>query len=253
AARAAGGGSVSSGATVRVYPHGDLAKLERLLERAADARRRIIVTDSVFSMDGDVADLPALCALRDRFDVILLVDEAHGTGVLGEHGSGLAELQGVAGQIDVTVSTASKALGALGGIVTGPQVVIDTLVNAARPFIYTTAVPPAQAAVIGEAIRVVRDEPERRERLAEMVAHVRTELRAKGWEVADDPTPIIPLVVGSETAALEMAQRLENKGILCPAIRPPTVAPETCRLRLTLRCDLEDQDIEKMLGVVGER
>jgi 8-amino-7-oxononanoate synthase len=252
AARAAGGGLGSSGATVRVFPHGDLNKLERLLERAADARRRIIVTDSVFSMDGDLADLPTLCDLRDKYDAILIVDEAHGTGVLGERGSGLAEMQGVAGRIDVTVSTASKALGALGGIVTGSQLVIDTLVNTARSFIYTTAMPPAQAAVIGEAIRVVRDEPQRRERLLSLVSRVRGELRAKGWQVTDDPTPIIPLVVGSEAAALEMSKKLENEGILCPAIRPPTVAPETCRLRLTLRCDLEDGDVEKVLGVMGE-
>lgn len=242
----------ATGATVRVYPHRNIDKLHRLLERHSDARRKLIVTDSVFSMDGDCADLPALCELRDRHGAILIVDEAHGTGVLGETGSGLAEQQGVAGDIDVTISTASKALGSLGGIVTGPQEVIETLINSARSFIYTTAVPPTTAAAIDAALDVVRDEPQRRLRLRTLSDRLRSGLRQRRWDVADDPTPIVPLVIGEAAAALALSTRLEEAGFLIPAIRPPTVAPGTSRLRITLRCDLTDEDIERLIETIGD-
>lgn len=243
----------ATAATVRVYPHGHHDKLRRLLDRHADARRRFIVTDAVFSMDGDCADLPTLCELRDRYEAVLMVDEAHGTGVLGETGAGLAEQQGVAEAVDVTVSTASKALGSLGGIVTAPAVVIETLVNAARSFIYTTAVPPTQAAAIDAALDVVRDEPDRRHRLAELSRSLRHGLRERGWPVPDDPTPIIPIIVGEEAEALERSANLEAAGFLIPAIRPPTVPPGTARLRLSLRCDLLEEDLERLLDALGSR
>ena len=183
-----------SGATVRVFPHLGYDKLTRLLEKST-ARRTLIVTDAVFSMDGDTADLPALCELRDRFGSILIVDEAHATGVLGATGSGLAEHQGVADHIDVTVSTASKALGSLGGIVTSERLVIDTIVNHARSYIYTTAAPPTQVAAIDSALDVIRDEPSRRSRLSDLSTHLRDELIKRGWDVplAGAPTPIVPV------------------------------------------------------------
>jgi 8-amino-7-oxononanoate synthase len=240
-----------SGADVRVFPHRQLDKLKRLLERST-ARRRLIVTDSVFSMDGDCADLPALCELRDRYEAVLIVDEAHGTGVLGTTGSGLAEEQGVSGAIDVTISTASKALGSLGGIVTARQVVIDTLINSARPFVYTTATTPIQAACISAALDVVRDEPERRVRLRMLASNLRRMLRESGWGVAEDITPIVPVIVGESSAALAMSQRLEDAGFLIPAIRPPTVAPGSARLRITLRCDLLDEDLERLVAALGK-
>lgn len=240
----------ATGATVRAYPHLELTKLDRLLRRAeedAPQARRFIVTDSVFSMDGDCAPLPDLCELRDRHEAILVVDEAHGTGVLGATGAGLAELQGVAGNIDVTISTCGKALGCLGGVVTGEQVVIEALVNTARTFIYTTAPPPMQAAAIDAALDVVRDEPQRRDRLAALSARLRAGLRERGWDVRDDPTPIVPLVVGDEGKAIALSRRLEERGYLVPAIRPPTVPKGTARLRVTLRCDLEDADVDGLI------
>ncbi|MBI1371237.1 MAG: 8-amino-7-oxononanoate synthase [Phycisphaera sp.] len=242
----------AAGADVRVYPHGNLDKLVRLLERhGRAARRRFIVTDAVFSMDGDLADLPALCELRDDFDAVLVVDEAHATGVLGDSGAGLAEHQGVAGRVDVTVSTASKALGSLGGVVTADPVVIDTLVNHARSFIYTTAVPPTQVAALDAALDIVRDEPHRRVRLAALTRRLRVGLQQRGWPVPDDPTPIVPLVVGDAAATVQLSERLQASGYLVPAIRPPTVAPGASRLRITLRCDLTDEDVDRLVDAIG--
>lgn len=244
-----------SGAVQRRWPHGRLDRLAALLRAdaasARPARRRIVATDAVFSMDGDTADLPALLALCRERDAWLLVDEAHATGLLGATGSGLAEHQGVAGEVHVTVSTASKALGGLGGLVTGSAKLVDLLVNRARPLIYTTAAPPGVAAAIEAAVRVVGEEPERRERLHAINRRLRAALAAAGWPVAADPTPIVPLVCGSNASALALAGRLREAGFLAPAIRPPTVAPGTARVRLSLRCDLQDTEIDRLIAAVG--
>ena len=246
--------SHASGATVRVYPHQQLSKLERLLQRhaqrsAAERSRAFIVTDSVFSMDGDVADLPAICDLAERYDAIVIVDEAHGTGILGETGAGLAELQGVTHRVGVTISTASKAMGGLGGIITAARPVIETLINRARSFIYTTAVPPAQAAVIAAALQVIRDEPQRRQRVLTHVHRLHEMLgMAPSSPVA---TPIVPLIAGSSESALDLASALADAGFFAPAIRPPTVAPDTARVRLALRADLEADDIDRLAVVIN--
>jgi 8-amino-7-oxononanoate synthase len=243
----------ASSAEVRVYPHNNVDKLARLLERGRAARRRFIVTDSVFSMDGDVADLPALCDLRDEHDAILILDEAHATGTLGPTGAGLAELCNLSHRVDIAVSTASKALGSLGGLVTGPQAVIDTLINHARPFIYTTAVPPTQAAAIAAALDVLAAEPHRRLRLSALSSLLRSILQKQGWPVPADPTPIVPLIIGDAAAALRLSHRLEEAGFLIPAIRPPTVPPNSARLRITLRCDLLDEDLHRLAAAIGPR
>ena len=249
-------------AAVRTYPHLHTAKLERLLEQhqaQAPNARRFIVTDSVFSMDGDCADLPALCDLADRFEAVLVVDEAHATGVLGRTGAGLAEQQGVAHRVytcgagGVVVSTASKALGGMGGLVTGSHAVIELLINRARPVIYSTAIAPAQAAALHEAVNVVRDEPQRRERLSALSKQARDRLVALGWPMPAQPvaTPIVPLIVGSAEGALALANRMRERGILGIAIRPPTVAPGASRVRLTLRADLEDAEFDNALEKIG--
>lgn len=241
----------ASGATVRIYPHRNLDKLHRLLQRSSGARRRLIVTDAVFSMDGDCADLPALCDLRDQYDAILVVDEAHATGVLGDGGAGLAERQHVAGHIDVTISTAGKALGSLGGIVTASAIVIDTLINRARTFIYTTAPPATQIAAINAALDVIEREPQRRLRLADLSQRLRARLQQQGWPLADDPSPILPLIVGDPAAAMKLSDRLETEGFLVPAIRPPTVPADSARLRVSLRADLLDEDVDRLVAAVG--
>ncbi len=253
----------ASGATVRVFPHRNTAKLERLLARhdlsSADqskhATRRIIVTDSVFSMDGDTADLPALCDLADQYDAVLIVDEAHATGVLGDSGTGLCELQGVTNRVDVTISTAGKALGGLGGIVTAQREVIETLVNHAHSFIYTTAVPPAQAAVIGAALDVVRDEPWRRHHVLTLAKHLHDLLASLNLAHPHNAhlniiTPIIPIVASTPESALSLSRHLADHGFFAPAIRPPTVPPNTARVRISLRADLEDADLDNLTAAL---
>lgn len=249
----------ASGAEVRTFPHLNLARAAQLLERQRQGRR-FIVTDSVFSMDGDCADVPALCDLADRFDASLIIDEAHGTGVLGHDGSGLAEHQGVAKRFytcgfgGVVISTASKALGSLGGIITASQPVIDLLINKARPFIYSTAVPPSQAAAINAALDVIEAEPQRREKLVQRSTSLRESLSEAGWSLATNvpATPILPLIVGDEQSALKLQARLYDAGIFAPAIRPPTVAPGQSRVRLSLRCDLQADDLLQICRAVGK-
>ena len=243
---------------VRVYPHLGYGKLGRLLEAHASASpdaSRFVVTDAVFSMDGDVADLVRLSDFAERFGAVLVVDEAHGTGVLGERGAGLCERVGVEGRVDVVVSTASKALGCLGGVVTGKRVVIDTLVNRARSFIYTTAVPAAQAAGIEAALDIVEAEPWRRERLCALSVRLRDGLAALGWASCRPAggvvTPIVPLVVGGADAALSLADHLRAGGFFAPAIRPPTVAKGGSRVRLSVRADIPEEQIDRLVGVVS--
>lgn len=249
----------ASGAEVRTYPHLNLERAEQLLTRHTTGRR-FIVTDSIFSMDGDCADLPAMCDLADRCDAALIVDEAHGTGILGDDGSGLASAQGVAKRIytcgtgGIVISTASKALGSLGGLITADQPIIDLLINKARPFIYSTAVPPAQVASINAALDIIRDEPERRTTLSQLELHLRQALSDAGWPMTDssESTPIIPLTVGDEQAALALQAKLFDADIFAPAIRPPTVAPGQCRVRLSLRSDLTHQDMDQLLRAIGQ-
>lgn len=243
--------AAAQGTAMRTFPHGALLRLADLLrEHHQDSPRsaRFIVTDSVFSMDGDVADLPRLAELRDAFDAALIVDEAHATGVLGPAGVG-ADTGHLA---DITISTASKALGSLGGLVTGPRLVIEWLVNAARPFIFTTAAPPPQVAAIDAALDLIEREPQRRRRLSNLIREVRDGLRAVGVEVRSDPTPIVPIVVGSPERAMALAASLREHGIEAPAIRPPTVSPNAARVRLSLHCELTDEQVKRLCRAVCE-
>ncbi|MEQ9461685.1 MAG: 8-amino-7-oxononanoate synthase [Phycisphaeraceae bacterium] len=247
----------ASGAIVRTFPHGDYDRMAALLDRhGRAAHRRFVLTDSVFSMDGDAADLPTLCDLAEQYDAHVIVDEAHGTGVLGATGAGLVEVQAVSDRVLAVVSTASKALGGLGGIITSSRVVIDTLINRARSLIYTTATPASQAAALTAAISVLRDEPHRQQRLTEMSTRVRAALTSAGWtlpELASGiATPIIPLIAGDTPAALKLAERLQSAGILAVAIRPPTVPPGSARVRLSLRADLTDEQVERVVEAVSQ-
>jgi 8-amino-7-oxononanoate synthase len=221
-----------SRAGVRVYPHGDLGTLEALLRATPSEGRRLIVTDSVFSMDGDRAPLRALVALAEHYHSFLMVDEAHATGMFGFRGAGLVEALGLEDRVDVQMGTLSKALGGMGAYVAGSRSLIDLLVNRARSFIYTTGLAPACVAAAGAALDVVTAEPERRQALARNAAHLRDGLTAIGFRVPGD-THILPVVLGDNRRTVAFAAALLAHGVLVQAIRPPTVPPGTARLRLT--------------------
>ena len=245
-------GSQLSGARLRVYQHRDLAVLERELGKAADARRRWIVTDGVFSMDGDLAPLPDLCDLADRFEAALIVDEAHGTGVFGARGRGAAECLDVEQRITVRVGTLSKAIGTLGGFVAGSQDLIDYLWNHARTQIYSTALPPSICAAAVAAIDIITSEPWRRERLFAASALFRDQLRAAGVEfLSDSVGPIVPITLTDPEAAIRASDQLEQLGFLVGAIRPPTVPRGTSRLRIVVTTAHTDDDLQRLSVGIG--
>jgi 8-amino-7-oxononanoate synthase len=222
-----------SRATVKIYRHCDTDHLEYLLDEASGARRKLIVTDSVFSMDGDRAPLERIVELARRHGASVMIDEAHAVGVIGPRGGGLAVELGLEDQIEVRVGTLSKALGAYGAYVVGSQSLIDFLVNRARSFIYTTGVPPALAAAAGAALEVLAAEPERIERLWSNAAYLRDAITAAGFDLGRSASPILPVMVGDSERALALAQGLYERGVFVSAIRPPTVPEGTARLRLT--------------------
>lgn len=246
-------GARLSGASVRIYPHNGLSRLEHLLQRLRVGHQKcLIVSDTVFSMEGDLADLPALSEMAQRFDAMLMVDEAHATGIWGDNGRGMAEHQGVEDHVDIVVGTLSKALGGVGGYVAGSQELIDYLINFSRPFMYTTGSPAAAAAAGCAALDVVAREPHRRQRLVDCANRVRQQLCADGWNIGNSATQIIPLVVGSPEHALALARHLENRGILAVAIRPPSVPPAASRLRLSISCQHSDQDFARLYDALRE-
>lgn len=223
-----------SRADVQVYRHGDVDHLRSLLEQAGSARRRLIVTDTVFSMDGDVARLDQLVKLRKTYDCMLMVDEAHATGVFGKAGRGVAEHFDVEQEVDIKVGTLSKALGCAGGFVCGSTELIDWLLNRARPYVYSTAQPPAGAAAARAALQIVEKEPQRRRELLEKASEVRQHLSAQGWHVGDGHSQIIPIHIGDPKRVMEISARLAEAGFFIPGIRPPTVPPGASMLRLGL-------------------
>ena len=221
-----------SRAAVRVYRHADADHLERLLREAGGFRRRLIVTETVFGMDGDLAPLADLAALARRHDAWIVVDEAHATGVFGQNGGGLVSQLGLTEAVDVQLGTLSKALGALGGYVAGSAALVDWVVNAARTFIYTTALPPAAVAAARAAIAVLEAEPERRERVWSHAARLRGRLTEIGFRLGPSRSPILPVLVGDADRAVRLSEALLARGVLVPAIRPPTVPDGTARLRV---------------------
>jgi 8-amino-7-oxononanoate synthase len=228
-----------SGARLRVFHHNHLADLEKKLAWASTRHpgsRVLIVTESVFSMDGDLAPLLNIVELKERFGAWLMVDEAHATGLFGERRSGLVEEFGLTDRIEIQLVTLGKALGVAGGAVCGRRSLIDLLINRARPFIYSTAPPPAQAAAAKAAVELVQTSAgqELRQRLWAMVEHLKTALLAAGLAPGVVRSPIVPIIIGSETAALGRFAALRNQGVFVPAIRFPTVARNSARLRFTI-------------------
>ena len=233
-------------AKTQVFRHNDLDHLDQLLGQFPG--RKLIVTESVFSMDGDRADLPALVQLAERHGAALYVDEAHATGVLGPQGRGLAA---ESGGVDVVMGTLGKAFGAFGAYIAGSRALIDYLVNSCPGFIYTTALPPAVLGAVDAALDLVPDMDQERAQLARNSQRLRDVLTHLNYDTLGSSTQIIPAVIGSEADALAAAQRLENAGVLTVAIRPPTVPEGTSRLRLTLHANLGEAGMQRLLNAVA--
>jgi 7-keto-8-aminopelargonate synthetase-like enzyme len=234
-----------------VYRRDQLDQLRTLLKRRPQTGRALIVTDSVFSMEGDLAPLPDLAALAEQYDAMLLVDDAHATGVLGSRGTGSSEHWNLRDRPIIQMGTLSKALGALGGFVAGPRVLIDYLINRARTFIYTTALPAAIATAALEAIRVLEDEPDRREHLWANRHVWHDGVRKLGFDTFGSASPIIPLRIGSDALAVQMASALMEEGVFAPAIRPPTVPAGTARLRTSVLATHSPEDLGFALSAVA--
>lgn len=247
-------GARLSGATLRVYPNGDVERLERLLRRdqaASRFRRALLATDSIFSMDGLLAPLGKLVDLAERFDLLTIVDEAHGTGVFGSTGRGGCEAKGVDDRVAIRVGTLSKALGSIGGFVGGPAPLIEHIRHAAPTLMFSTALPPAAAAAALRAIQIVREEPWRRARAHELADRLRKALRANGWTVPDSEGPIVPVLVGEPGQTVQIARELRGRNILAPAIRPPTVPEGTSRLRLTVTAVHTPEHVQRLIEALG--
>lgn len=235
------------------YAHADASDLEaRLTECAASARRKLVVSDGTFSMDGDVGPLPGLVAAAHRHQAWLMIDDAHGLGVHGPGGCGAVDpaVHGLA-DVPVLVGTLGKAFGTAGAFVAGSEVLIETLIQRARNYIYTTALPPAVAVATLESLRLARAEEWRRERLRELIARFRAGAAQLGLRLLPSGTPIQPVIVGSSGAALALSAALEGRGMLVPAIRPPTVPAGTARLRVTFSALHQNSDVDRLLDALG--
>ncbi len=229
-------GIILSGAKMIRYPHNDVQALARLMERQCGKGRVLIVTDGVFSMDGDLAELAGLIELKRRYAAFLMVDDAHGSGVLGSQGRGTAAYLGCTEGIDIQMGTFGKALGSYGAYAAVPDEVRKILINRSRSFIFSTSLPPPVLAASLAALNMVQapEGEELRKRLHELVQYFREKLRQNGFTVAADPTPIIPLIVGDASVTMDFASALLADGIFLQGIRPPTVPSGTSRLRCTL-------------------
>jgi 8-amino-7-oxononanoate synthase len=239
-------------AQMRRYPHRDVAALRNMLDAAADARRRLVLTDGVFSMDGDLAPLDGLAGLAAAPATAVIVDDAHGLGVLGARGRGVFEHYSVpVGGGWILMGTLGKALGTFGAFVAGDDDLIASLVQYARTYIYTTALPPALAEATCESLRLVREEAWRRDHLRFLVARFREGAAELGLQLAESETPIQPLIVGRAGPTLAASEALRERGILVTAIRPPTVPEGTARLRITLSAAHREEHVDRLVDALG--
>ena len=253
-----------SRANCKVYRHNDIADLERVIKEAKaehatqsaasnDTRpfRGLIVTDAVFSMDGDLADLPELLRVAHEQDALLMIDEAHATGVVGKTGRGLAEHYGCA-HADVTVGTLSKAVAAEGGFVAGSKKLTEFLKNKARSFIFTTAMAPAVAAAANANLKYIDAHPERVQKLQDNVKYFCDTLRSAGFQIPPTASAIVPIIIGDEARALEISAALQKRGILIPAIRYPTVARGQARLRASLMATHTQEQLQTAAAAIAQ-
>jgi len=243
-------GARLSRAEIKVFEHKDADHADRLLEETkAPGRRQLLTTDGVFSMDGDIAPLPALVEVAERHGAIMMIDDAHASGVLGTGGAGTVDHFGLHGRVDIQVGTLSKAIGVLGGFIAGPSHLIEWLVNRGRPYLFSTSAPPAVVAACIEALNVMRDEPERLERLWSNTRFLKEGLHALGFDTGMSETPITPVITGDEEKTQAFARRLFEEGVFAPAIVFPTVARGQARVRTIVTAEHTEEDLAEALGV----
>jgi 8-amino-7-oxononanoate synthase len=242
-----------SGARFQRFQHNDMADLERRLSKLPADGNRLIVVDAVFSMDGDMAPFAELAARAKKYNAWLMADDAHGFGVLGDSGAGSAEYFGLGQQqLPVLMGTLGKGLGSFGAFVAGSEELIETLIQFARPYIYTTAMPPAVAAATIAGLNLLNEEPWRRQHLQELIGYFRDRAAAIALPLMPSNTAIQPLMIGDEQAAMALSAALEQRGILVSAIRPPTVPVGSSRLRITLSAGHSKADIDCLLATLAE-
>jgi 8-amino-7-oxononanoate synthase len=232
-------------AEFRTYHRTQFDRIEEFLS-SDKYNRKFIVTETIFSMDGDFAQLKKLVELKKKYNAYLIIDEAHAFGCIGNTGAGLAEELGLLNDVDIVIATLSKAAGCMGGFVVGDKCVIDYLINKARPFIYTTAPLPANSAAAICAIEIIKNAKDKRKRLKENADYLREKLKKLGLNTGTSSSHIIPVIIGDNKKTLEISEKLFEKGFLVVAIRPPTVAPGSARLRISVQCDHTKEQIDSL-------
>lgn len=244
-------GGYFSYAEFQRYPHNDVAALEKLLQ-ASTAKHKLIAADAVFSMDGDIAPIPEYLALCEKYDAYLYLDDAHGFGVLGEHGKGSLSHFKIKSPRIIMMATLGKAAGVAGAFVAGEQVVIDYLIQKAKSYVYSTPAPPALSATLSASVKLIEQGDDLRANLNRSIAYLKNNLKLKKWQLMDSDTTIQPLVVGGNKEALALSEYLQTRGILVPAIRPPTVPVGTARLRISLSAAHTLDDMKKLVEAIHQ-
>lgn len=243
-------GARLSGACLRVYPHQNMKALERILSTSSIYRRRMIITEGIFSMDGDIAPLPEIVDMAKHYQAMTMVDDAHATGVLGKNGQGSAGYFGLEGKIDIQMGTFSKAIGGFGGFIAGKKVLIDYLKNTARSFIYSTSLPPSDIAASLKGLEIIQTEPEWREMLWDNVNYLHQKVHQAGLNTLNSITQIIPVLTGSNEDTLQMANYLYNHGIFAPGIRPPSVPKGKGRIRLSVMATHTREELDYVASIL---
>lgn len=232
-----------------VYPHLDMEGLKKVLVEAKEARRRLVVTDGVFSMDGEIAPLDRIVELAEEYDAMVMVDDAHGDGVLGRDGRGIIDHFGLEGRVDIDMGTLSKAFGSLGGYIAGRKDLRDYLINTARSFIFTTAHPPSVAAATMEAIRMIQDEPEHLQRLWRNTRYFKKAMTDLGFDIGHSQTPITPVMAGQSKEAVELSRQLFEEGLFAKPIVFPLVAKDKSRVRINVTAQHTQEDLDEAIAI----
>jgi 8-amino-7-oxononanoate synthase len=245
------GARLSYGETHK-YHHNDMEDLERQLKKVPEAAGKLIVTDGIFSMEGDIADLPTMTQLAQRYGAKVMVDDAHAFGVLGETGAGTAEHFGLTDEVDLIVSTFSKSLASIGGVVAGPEPVIHYLKHHARTLIFSASMPPSAIATVQAALDVLKQEPERIERLWHNTRRMQEGLQSLGYDIGQSETPVVPVVIGELDRMLVFWKELFDAGVFTNPVTPPAVPEDSCRLRISLMATHEDEHIDQVLDAFAK-